>query len=121
MVQHTIVHFEIPADDPEALAGFYRELFDWKIEAAEGFEEYLLIQTAPEGEGVNGGMMKRQHPEHQPVNYIWVESVDEYVSKARELGAEVMMDKTPVTGMGWFAWLQDPQGNFFAVWEEEEE
>lgn len=121
MVQHTIVHFEIPADDPEALAGFYRELFGWKIETAEGFEDYWSIQTAPEGEGVGGGLMKRQHPGQQPVNYIWVESVDEYVAKAQDLGAEVLMEKTPVAEMGWFAWLQDPQGNFFAVWESTEE
>lgn len=120
MVQHTIVHFEIPADDPETLADFYRELFGWKIEAAEGFEDYWMIQTAPEGEGVGGGLMERQQPGQQPVNYIWVESVDDYVSKAKQLGATVVVEKSPVTGMGWFAWLQDPQGNFFAVWETTE-
>ncbi len=121
MVQHTIVHFEIPADDPEGLADFYRDLFGWGIETAEGFDDYWLIETAPEGEGVNGGMMERQHPQQQPVNYIWVESVEEYVAKAKELGAELVVEKTPVAEMGWFAWLQDPQGNFFAIWESAEE
>ena len=28
----TIVHFEIPADNPERAAIFYRELFGWKID-----------------------------------------------------------------------------------------
>jgi len=32
MVDHTIVHFEIPADDVKKLARFYSELFGWKIE-----------------------------------------------------------------------------------------
>ena len=29
----------------------------------------------------------------------------------------VMMEKTPVPGMGWFAQLTDPEGNVFAIWE----
>jgi uncharacterized protein len=29
----------------------------------------------------------------------------------------VMMGKTPVPGMGWFAQLTDPEGNVIAVWE----
>ena len=36
--------------------------------------------------GVNGGIMKRQNPEHKPVNYIAVESIDEYIKKIEELG-----------------------------------
>jgi len=32
MVNHGVVHFEIPADDPEKLAAFYTQLFGWRIE-----------------------------------------------------------------------------------------
>jgi predicted enzyme related to lactoylglutathione lyase len=35
-MDHTIVHFEIPADDPERAARFYRDLFGWKIDKYEG-------------------------------------------------------------------------------------
>jgi predicted enzyme related to lactoylglutathione lyase len=51
------------------------------------------------------------------VNYVGVESVDEYARKAKRLGAEEVMPKTPVKGMGWFAWLRDTEGNVFAIWE----
>ena len=27
------------------------------------------------------------------------------------------MPKTPVPGMGWFAWLKDTEGNVLGVWE----
>ncbi|MDP2660146.1 MAG: VOC family protein [Dehalococcoidia bacterium] len=30
-MNRTIVHFEIPANDPEKLAAFYRGLFGWKM------------------------------------------------------------------------------------------
>jgi uncharacterized protein len=122
----TIVHFEIPADNPERAAKFYRELFGWKINKWENPNgiDYWMVETVPTNEqgmpirpGVNGGMMPRMYPNQQPVNYIAVASVDDAVAKAERLGAKVMMGKTPVPGMGWFAQLNDPEGNVVAVWE----
>jgi predicted enzyme related to lactoylglutathione lyase len=122
----TIVHFEIPADNPERAAKFYRELFGWKINKWENPNgiDYWMVETVPTNEqgmpvrpGVNGGMMPRMYPSQQPVNYISVASVDDAVARAERLGAKVMMGKTPVPGMGWFAQLTDPEGNVIAVWE----
>ena len=125
-MDNTIVHFEIPADNPERAAKFYRDLFGWNIDKWENPNgiEYWLVKTVPTDEqgmpqrpGVNGGLMPRMYPSQQPINYISVESVDKAVSKAERLGAKVMMGKTPVPGMGWFAQLTDPEGNVLAVWE----
>jgi uncharacterized protein len=129
-MDHTIVHFEIPADNPERAAQFYRDLFGWEItkwegsvDSGEGFEYWMVrtVPTGPDGRperpGVNGGLMRRMYPNQPPVNYILVESVDEYVKKAERLGAKVVMPKTPVSEMGWFAQFTDPEGNLFAVWE----
>jgi predicted enzyme related to lactoylglutathione lyase len=125
MVDHTIVHFDIPADDVEKLRKFYGELFGWKIEKTPGTTEYWTIETVPVDEegmpirpGVNGGMMKRQKPEQKPVNYIAVESVDEYSGKIEELGGKVVTPKQEVPGMGWWAFALDPDGNQFAIWQE---
>jgi predicted enzyme related to lactoylglutathione lyase len=125
-VNHTIVHFEIPAEDPETLNKFYNELFDWnvvKMPMGDGMDYYVL-QTVPTDDqgmvkepGVNGGLMKRMAPDQRPINYIGVESVADYVTKAKKLGATILMDKSPVPGMGWFAQLVDPQGNPFAIFE----
>jgi predicted enzyme related to lactoylglutathione lyase len=129
-VDHTIVHFEIPADDPERAAKFYRELFGWQIKKWEGSTddrenfEYWMVQTVPTDAqgmparpGVNGGLMRRMFPGQGPVNYINVEDVDQFVKKAEELGAKIMMAKHPVQGMGWFAQFTDPEGNVCAIWQ----
>jgi len=127
-MDHTIVHFEIPAEDPERAARFYRELFGWDVgrfegSAAGGIEYWMVrtVPTNPEGmpirPGVNGGLMRRMYPGQPPVNYINVEDVDEYVRKAEKLGAKTLMGKSPVPGMGWFAQLNDTEGNLFAVWQ----
>ena len=80
------------------------------------------VPTRGDGQepGVNGGLMRRMMPEQRPINYIDVESVDEYLAKAKKLGASVMAEKMPVPGMGWFAHLMDPQGNPFAIWENDQ-
>ena len=125
MVDHTIVHFEIPAANPEKLSNFYSKLFGWKIVRMPGPVEYWGIQTVPTDEdgmllrnGVNGGMMKRQNSEHSPVNYIAVESVDDYGKKIEELGGRVVVPKMEVPGVGWWAMALDPDGNQFAIMEE---
>ena len=123
-VDHTIVHFEIPANDLEKLEKFYSDLFGWKIEKMPGQMEYWGIQTFPVDDkgitlrpGVNGGMMKRQMPEQKPVNYISVESVDEYAKKVVSLGGQIVVPKMEIPGIGWWALALDPEGNQIGLFE----
>ncbi len=131
-MDHTVVHFEIPADDPERAAKFYRELFGWEISrwaasaGAGGGPDYWMVKTVPtdpKGQptrpGVNGGLMRRMMPGQTPVNYIAVASVDEFARRAERLGAKTVMPKTPVPTMGWFAQLRDTEGNIFAIWQHD--
>ncbi len=122
MVDHTIVHFEIPADNVKKVSNFYSKLFGWKIVKMLGPSEYWAIETIPVDSkgmplrnGVNGGLMKRQNPEHKPVNYIAVESVDEYMKKIEALGGKVIVPRMEVPGIGWWALAVDPEGNQFAI------
>ncbi len=122
-MDHTIIHFEIPANDVEKIRKFYTDLFGWKIEKIPNME-YSIIETVPMDEkgnllrpGVNGGMYKRDVPQQQAVNYINIESVDEYSKKVAALGGQVLVPKTEIPGMGWFAIAKDPEGNVFGLFE----
>ena len=53
---HSIVHFEIPADDVARARRFYGELFGWTFQE---MGEYTLVQCGGEP---GGGMMKRVMP-----------------------------------------------------------
>jgi len=121
-MDHTIVHFEIPANDVETLKTFYSKLFGWKIEKSPGPIPYWLIGTVPADEegtpvrlGVNGGMYKKDNPELQPVNYISVESIDGYIEKIKSLGGTIVQPKQEVPDVGWVAIALDPEGNQFAM------
>jgi predicted enzyme related to lactoylglutathione lyase len=122
----TIVHFEIPSDDIERSKKFYNELFGWNIEKWSGEEnmpegvEYNTITTIDDkgNKAIGGGMMKRQNPQQQGItNYIDVKSVAEYSAKIESLGGKIVMPKTPVRGMGYFAVCLDTENNTFGIWE----
>ena len=126
-MDHTIVHFEIPADDVDRAVKFYGEVFGWEISKMPGSTEYYGIRTTetgesgmPKGPGVNGGMMKRMHPGQLPTNYIYVEDIDAYTSKLVEAGGQVCMPKHPVPGHGWFVQFKDPEGNVLALWQPDQ-
>jgi len=128
MKKNPIVHFEIYADDPEKLGKFYSTLFDWSIEPVPG-TDYRMVKTVDDekgtptqtGGGINGGIVKRPdgYNVHAPVNYVNVPSLDNAVKRAQDLGAKITKGRAPVPGMGWFAMLVDPQGNHFAMWEQD--
>jgi predicted enzyme related to lactoylglutathione lyase len=119
MSNSRVVHFEIPADQPESLTKFYSELFGWKFQKAPfPGPEYWLCDTGTEGPGINGAIMARQHPQQPTVNYVDVGNVDAAIEKATQLGAKVALPKTSVPGVGAYAAIIDPQGNICGLWEQ---
>ncbi len=119
------MHFEIPANNVEKLKAFYGNVFGWKIEKVPNMEmEYFLVSTVPTDEkgnlirpGVNGGMYKKEKPEQKPVDYISVESVDEYSKKVTEQGGQIIVPKMEIPQIGWFALALDPEGNQIGLFE----
>jgi predicted enzyme related to lactoylglutathione lyase len=123
-MDHTIIHFEIPASDIEKVKNFYEQVFGWKIVQTAGPIEYWIIQTVPTDDkgmllrpGVNGGMYKRQAPESKPLNYYSVESITDFLDKIVKLGGKVTQPKQEVPEVGWIAAAEDPEGNAFALIE----
>ncbi len=110
---HTIIHMEIPADDVERARAFYSRLFGWETKEVPGMGYWLFSM----GEGQpGGGMMKRDAPGRGITNYIGVPSVAEFAEKVEKLGGKVVVQRTAVPGMGYFAVCTDTEGNTFALW-----
>lgn len=116
------VHFEIHASDPQALISFYGSLFGWSFNKWEG-GDYWMIHTGPDDQpGINGGLMPRRGgvPEalaavNAFVITVDVDNVDTVVDAAKRSGGTVALPRMPVPGIGWLAYLKDPDGNIFGV------
>jgi uncharacterized protein len=111
--QHNVVeHFEIPADRTGDLKGFYSSLFGWQFDKGET-EDYWMIKNA----GISGALAPRENPEQMPTMFVTVESIDEYINKAQQLGAKVVKNKQEISE-GYYAVLEDPQKNTFGIWQD---
>ena len=116
------IHFEIQASNPRALMDFYSALFGWSFHKWEG-GDYWMIHTGPDDQpGINGGLLPRRGPpatDMAPVNAfvctVGVDDVDAAVSKAAGGGAQIAVPKMAVPGIGWLAYIKDPDGNIVGM------
>lgn len=111
-------HVELNSNDLSKAKSFYQKLFDWKLEDMPmGEMTYTMIGV---GEGTGGGMMKNpmpQAPSHW-LAYVLVDDVRAATQKAKELGAGVCKDVTPVADFGWFSIIVDPSGAALGLWQQ---
>jgi len=111
-IEHNVGHFEIPADKPDDLKRFYSSLFDWQFEKGQT-RDYWMIKNA----GISGALAPRENPEQMPTMFVQVESIDDHISKAQQLGAKVVKNKQEIDA-GYYAVIEDPQKNTFGIWQD---
>jgi uncharacterized protein len=128
------VHFEIHASQPQEIQAFYSALFGWTFHQW-GEQDYWLLATGdgnpmagiPSSKpGIDGALVPRSGPvaeEGQPVN-SWVVTVDvddarAYLDRAVALGATVAVPLAPIPGVGWLAYIKDPDGNILGMMQSD--
>ena len=115
MAQGDYAHIEIPADDLDRARRFYEDLFGWQLFAMEGAEDYFVYRTPG---GVGGGMGRRNANVGPAItNYIEVSSIDTSLPQVEDLGGRVTHGKQEVRGFGWWAGVEDSEGNAFGLFE----
>ena len=111
-----VIHFEIPAAEPDRAAAFYGKAFGWKFDKWPGPMEYWMVVTGKDDErGINGRMMRKPGGIASTTNTIGVASVDDSVAAVQEAGGKNIMPKTPIPAVGYFAYCEDTEGNVFGV------
>jgi hypothetical protein len=122
-----VVHFEIHAAAPQKLIDFYTALFGWSFQKY-GPMDYWVIVTGPEGTpGINGGLVQRRGASPAPgatvsayVCTVQVDALDETVAKSLTLGAVIALPRMPIPGVGWLAYIIDPDGNILGLMQPDE-
>lgn len=118
-----VAHFEIQVDDVERAKAFYGDVFGWTYAKFPGGDfEYWLINVGDQTQG--GGILPRNAPASPagtcPTAFVCtmnVDSVDQSVQKALNAGGTLARPKNHIPGMGWVAYLLDPDGNQFGVFQ----
>jgi predicted enzyme related to lactoylglutathione lyase len=112
---------ELTTHDLEGAAKFYQEVFDWEIKDMPGGPmPYKLVTTGSEP---GGGLMSIPEPGIDTcwTAYIQVDAIEAACAKVEENGGKVWKQPQEVPGMGRFAIVCDPQGAYFALWQNLEQ
>ena len=124
-----VSHFEIPADDKERAKKFYASVFGWQITdwPMGGGVMYSGARTVATDEttfipkepgAINGAIVERSKETPTPILTMSVDSVDEYLKKVEAGGGKAMSVKGEVPDMGYYAYVQDSEGNMIGLWED---
>ena len=117
-----IIHFEIPATDPEKVGRFYKEAFDWEITKYEGAPDYWLVMAGlkEEKNGINGAIYKRGAND-KTINTISVENVKEAIEKVKKAGGEILGEIMDIPKVGLVVQAKDVEGTQFGMIQVSEE
>jgi predicted enzyme related to lactoylglutathione lyase len=114
-----VVHFEMPYDNRERMAKFYRSAFDWQTQMlGEDMGNYVLATTTETGEdgpktpgAINGGFYSKNPDSQHPSIVIAVKDIKESVNKVKKAGGNVLGEPMEIPGVGQYVSFTDTEGN----------
>jgi hypothetical protein len=74
------------------------------------------ILSPKEGPSVGFAAALDDMPAPVITNYILVKDIESMLESVRARGLEIVVQKTEVPNMGWFALFKDPDGNVVGLW-----
>lgn len=117
----SVVHFEMPYDDPKRVAKFYKSAFGWQMQMlGEDMGNYVLATTVETGEkgpkrpgAINGGFYEKKPdwPMQYPSVVIAVDDIKKSVKKVAKSGGKVLGEPMEIPGVGQYVSFVDTEGN----------
>jgi uncharacterized protein len=109
-----VVHLELHTGDRSSAQAFYAGLCGWRSQRIEaGGGSYLSLEL---GQGVGGGIVECGAPRSLWLPYVAVAEIATATGRARELGAEVLLE--PREGpAGWRSVVSTAAGGEVAFWQ----
>jgi predicted enzyme related to lactoylglutathione lyase len=116
--------FELGTTDAAAAKDFYGKVFGWQshdipLPGDMGVYTMLLVGDKEVAALYQLGPQQAGVPSHW-MPYVAVESADDAIAKATELGGEVVMPAFDVMEVGRMAIFKDPTGATLSVWQPKE-
>jgi uncharacterized protein len=115
-----VVHFEMPYDNLERMAGFYMSAFGWQTKMlGEDMGKYMVATTTETSESgpvrpgaINGGFYPRNEGASQcPSFVIAVDDIEESLKKVVNAGGKPLGELTDIPGVGQYVSFIDTEGN----------
>jgi predicted enzyme related to lactoylglutathione lyase len=113
---------ELTTTDGAGAKKFYSELFGWTPQDRPAGPDmvYTMLQHKDKEVGAMCEMDAQRRSQGVPphwLSYVSVKDADQAVESAQKLGGAVLMPAFDVFDVGRMAYVQDPTGAAFAVWQ----
>jgi uncharacterized protein len=120
-----VVHFEMPFDNRQRMAEFYKSAFGWQTQMlGEDMGNYVVATSTETDEkgpvkpgAINGGFFPRKTDgsAQYPSFVIAVEDIAEAIKKITNAGGKVPGNPADIPGVGLYAVFTDTEGNRLSV------
>jgi predicted enzyme related to lactoylglutathione lyase len=119
---NTLTWTESVQQDIAAGRKFYSDVFGWDFDLMD-MGDGKTYSVCKVGDERVAGLMEPLGPDMPSfwLIYFEVSDCEAAVDKARDLGAQIMRETTPIPGVGRFALINDPQGAGFGFLEGQQE
>jgi predicted enzyme related to lactoylglutathione lyase len=121
MTMNPVVHFEMPAEDRERMAKFYKKAFGWQAQMlGPDMGDYVVVTTTesddngPKKAGaINGGFYPKSNdkPAQYPAVVIAVDDIQQSMKTVSDAGGKVLGDPMEIPGIGKYVAFFDTEGN----------
>lgn len=116
-----VVHFELPYENADRAAAFYRAAFGWQTQQfGSDMGNYVVVTTAttdakpdaPRG-AINGGLFQKRanYPAQYPSVVIGVDDIERSMRAVRDAGGQVLGTPEEIPGIGLYVSFLDTEGN----------
>lgn len=115
MAEHLIAHCEIPSTDLDKSKDFYHKVLGWEFKSFGN--DYLLFNNH---KGTMVGLRKvdKVAQGDSTVFHVNMPDIDSILKKVKDNGGAVKRNKTVIPAMGWYALMNDPDGNTIGLYQK---
>jgi predicted enzyme related to lactoylglutathione lyase len=114
MSHHLIAHVEIPATDLVRSQNFFTEVFGWDLKE---FGNGYLLCNSRQGTTIGIRKVKEVTVGDSPVFHILVDDIEDALKLVKKSGGSIFKDKTVIPVYGWYAVMQDQDGNKIGLYQ----
>ena len=119
------VWFDLPVTNLADAMSFYEGLLGWTYQKMEDspLSDYVMIAA---GEKLIGGLRqvaakaRKEEESSGPILYFTVDHLDSRVSRAKELGAQIVGTRVDLgKGRGHYQWIRDRENHLIGLWSHQ--
>lgn len=118
MQKNPVVFWELATHDMEKTTAFFMVVFDWKIEFNQRLGFYIIPETTPAHESIEGAIftLKRAKLPFLTI-YIQVDDIDAKAALIEEQGGYIIESPFEIPGGSKICLFNEPSGVTFAMVE----